>query len=198
MNKKRKNLSWWIAHVTAGGLDPMVVLPLMLAWLGWKFYNNVPNFWSLTLGLSVVDLLIPGMYFFWLWSTKQINDMDVSKWRLRGKLYVMFLICHLIGVGMVALWGNQFMLAVMMILWLILLLFWRVNLRMKVSVHVGVNSTWVSLLCWLQDWRFIIFFGLVFLVAWARVYQKHHSLQQVIAGGLIPVFMVSLGFLLFG
>lgn len=193
MKSNKKSPASWLAFFIAGGLDPMIVLPITTLFICWWSWRHFTLHWAMLVILLWWYLLLPLVQFVWMWKTHRINDLDISQWKKRAQLFWGVLGAHAMGVISIALLGPIGLVWILVQLWLVVFGFVLINQFTKISVHVGVNATLVSMLMFWVDWRFGLALILVVMVAWARVYDRHHTLQQVLLGGLVPVIVLALG-----
>jgi len=67
-----------------------------------------------------------------------------------------------------------------------------------ISLHAGVNAVLITTINMFYGWHYYWLYGLLYLVMWARVYQKHHTWAQVVVGAGMGTLMIIIGLRLAG
>lgn len=187
--KKFKNI---FSEIASRVLDPVweipvaIILAVMFAMQeGWR--------WRFLGLLLFIDGVIPMIFFLTMLYHKQIKDWDIQKRAQRVPLYLFTLVCHLGGLWMAHELGKAHLVSILMVYYIVAVVFGVVTLFWKISLHAGVNAVLITTINVLYGWRYLPLYGLLYLVMWARVYQKHHTWRQVIAGALLGGLIVVLG-----
>ena len=188
-----KQIKKVIAEVLSRVLDPVWEIPgaLLLAitfavreGLRWRF-----------LGLILfIDAIVPLIFFLTMLYHKQIKDWDIQSRAQRIPLYLFTMICHLGGIWLAHELGKTELVSVLLVFYAIAVIFFVITLKWKISLHAGINAVLFTTINMFYGWRFSWLYVLLYLVMWARVYQKHHSVAQVVGGAIIGFIVVVLGF----
>lgn len=180
------------AELVSRALDPVWEIPAAIAvavmfavreGLRWRF-----------LGLILfIDAVVPMIFFLTMLYHKQIKDWDIQKRAERIPLYLFTLVCHLGGLWLAHELGKGELVRVLAVYYVTAIVFFLITLKWKISLHAGVNAVLVTSLNVFYGWHYVWLYGLLCLVMWARVTQRHHTWAQVIAGALLGGGMVMLG-----
>lgn len=177
------------AQVLSNIFDPLIVIPIIfLSTIGAAYLQSEVSLVQFGL-LIMVYLGLPGLIYFWMLSTKRINDPDISRRELRLPLFRDIIIIHLFGVA-ACYWWQLFPLAYQLtLLWLVLLTYALLTRFMKVSIHAGVNTILVLIAIWrLGPWGYTLVW-IPFVVGIARIIDKQHTVFQVALGIAIALVL---------
>lgn len=192
--KKFKDI---VAEIISRVLDPVWEIPgailLAIAFavgegLRWRF-----------LGLLLfIDAVVPFIFFLMMLRHKQIVNWDMQKREQRLPIFVFTLLCHLAGLWLAHELGKTELVAVLGVFYVIGITFGLITLKWKISLHAGVNAVLFTTINIFYGWHYWWLYGLLALVMWARVYQKHHTWAQVVAGAALGVVMTWVGMWMVG
>lgn len=189
MNRRIANK---IPEIVSRVFDPVweipgaIILAVMFAMqegLRWRF-----------LGLLLfIDAIVPMIFFLTMLYHKQIRDWDIQKRTERVPLYLFTLICHMGGIWLAHELGKTELVAVLVVYYAVAIVFGTITTKWKISLHAGVNAVLITTINMFYGWHFFWLYAVLYLVMWARVYQKHHTWRQVVAGALIGIIMIVIG-----
>lgn len=180
-------------------LNPFLVALVIIFLLAFKARTGVlaPLRWSLVLAvISLAPVLLIAAYLVRKGKldslVSSIRQQRTEIYLLAGAIIVVDYIImrfinapHLLTAGL----GTG-------ILMLVLLM--CINFWWKISVHSAMVSSLVTATVILYGWLAMPSVVLLFLIGWARVTLKEHSIAQVIAGALLAATIAVIGFRLFG
>lgn len=185
-------MKFW-AKLISRLFDPVVEVPLALAWLTSMAFLNGYR-WRFLAAMFILDALIPAAFFIYLLAREKGFDWDIHNRKLREPLFRVVVVCHGLGV-MVAYWLQRRPLAEMLLgLWGLAVIFAVVSRKWKISVHAGVNAAVITLVNLLLGRQYWWLYGVVGLVAWARVVHRDHTWRQVVVGALVPTILLPVWF----
>lgn len=174
-------------------MDPVLMIPLsLLLAIGFAVHEGLR--WRFVGLLLFVDAVMPIIFFLTMLYHKQITSWDIQKRKERIPLYLFALICHLGGIWLAQVLGKTQLVSILLVYYSAGIMFFLITLKWKISIHAGVNAVLVTSLNMFYGWRYWYLYGLLFAVMWARVYQKHHTWDQVVAGALLGVGIMVGGF----
>ncbi|MFH2019582.1 MAG: hypothetical protein ABII80_03155 [bacterium] len=190
--KRKMTIGDWGAEVLSRAMDPVWEIPAAIV-LAIRF-AVVEGFRWRFLGLILfIDAVVPMIFFLTMLQHKQIKDWDIQNRRQRIPLYLFTLVCHLGGLWLAQELGKTELVAILGVYYAIAIIFFLITLFWKVSLHAGVNAVLITTLNVFYNWKYWWLYGLLILVMWARVYQKHHSLVQVIVGAGLAMIITFVG-----
>lgn len=143
--------------------------------------------------LLFIDAIVPMIFFLTMLHHKQITDWDIQKRTQRIPLYLFTLVCHLGGLWLAHELGKTDLVAVLLVYYAVAIIFFAITWFWKISLHAGVNAVLITTLNVFTNWKYWWMYGLVIAVCWARVYQKHHTWAQVVAGAILGGLIVWVG-----
>lgn len=143
--------------------------------------------------LLFIDGVMPFIFFLMMLHHKQIVNWDMQKREQRLPIFVFTLLCHLAGLWLAHELGKTELVAVLGVFYVIGISFGLITLKWKISLHAGVNAVLFTVINIFYGWQYWWLYGLLGLVMWARVYQKHHTWAQVIAGAVVGMGMTMAG-----
>lgn len=176
-----KNLTKIISFV----LGPLVLLPLLILLLLLK--TGLSSFQQLLLLpiLVVFQLIIPFCYFFLLIKLKKISDWNVRKREERHIILLVFLL----STGVTAL--ISYFLATPLFFHLFLIFFidavigTTITFFWKISLHLGLVVTFVVVTNFLFGWQLPFLYFFILPIGWARYYDNHHTVSQIVLGAFL-------------
>lgn len=180
------------AEIVSRVLDPVWEIPLAIL-LAVAFAATEGLRWRFLGLLLFIDAVVPMIFFLIMLLNKQIKDWDIQKREQRIPLYTFTLICHLAGLWLAHELGKTELVSVLGVFYVVGIIFTLITLKWKISLHGGVNAVLVTAINMFYGWQYLWLYGLLALVMWARVYQRHHSWAQVTAGAVLGGGLVGLG-----
>jgi membrane-associated phospholipid phosphatase len=180
------------AEIVSRILDPVWEIPLAIL-LAVGFAATEGLRWRFLGLLLFVDAVVPFIFFLTMLRHRQLVNWDMQRRGERVPIYAFTLICHLAGLWLAHELGKTELVSVLSVFYLIGISFALITMQWKISLHSGVNAGLFTLINLFYGWQYIWLYSLLLLVMWARVYQKHHTWEQVIAGAVLGGGMVGLG-----
>ena len=190
--KKLRGAKDIFAEVISRVLDPVWEIPLAII-LAVGFAMSEGLRWRFLGMILFIDAVVPMIFFLTMLYHKQIKDWDIQSRVERIPLYLFTLVCHLGGLWLAHELGKSELVGILLVFYAVAVVFFLITLKWKISLHAGVNGVLITAVNMFYGWRFGWLYGLLFLVMWARVYQKHHSWAQVIAGAVLGAGLVGMG-----
>lgn len=146
------------------------------------------------LGLLIfVDGVLPGIFFLMMLWHKQIGSWDVRDRKKRIPIYTFTLACHLGGMWLAHELGKTELALTLLVFYVIAIVYVAITYFWKISLHTGVNSVLITAINVFTNWQYWYLYGIIFLVAWARHYQKHHDWAQLYVGAILAGTMCYVG-----
>lgn len=143
--------------------------------------------------LLFVDAVVPMIFFLMMLHNKQIKDWDIQNRAQRIPLYLFTLLCHLGGLWLAHELEKVGLFPILLVYYVVAIVFFVITLKWKISLHAGVNAVLFTTINIFYGWKFAWLYIPLCLVMWARVYQKHHTWQQVLLGAIIGISIVGIG-----
>lgn len=192
-----KKFTKLFAELVSRLFDPVWEIPaaILLA-VGFAMQEGLR--WRFLGLLLFVDAVVPMVFFLIMLYHKQIKDWDIQNRAQRIPLYMFTLVCHLGGLWMAHELEKAGLFPILLVYYVVGIVFFVISLKWKISLHAGVNAVLFTTINIFYGWRFWWLYIPLCLVMWARVYQKHHSWQQVLAGSVIGMAVIIVGFWLEG
>ncbi len=184
----QKKITWLVSRI----FDPTWEIPAAIA-LAVMFAVSEGLRWRFLGVILFVDAVVPLIFFLTMLYHKQIKDWDIQNRRERIPLYLFTLVCHLGGLWLAHELGKSELVSVLLVYYLTAIVFFVTTLFWKISLHAGVNAVLITSLNVFYGWKYTWLYILLALVMWARVYEKHHTWAQVVAGAILGTFIVSAG-----
>jgi hypothetical protein len=187
-----KRFKQFFAEVLSRILDPFWEVPLALI-VAIAFAVHEGLRWRFVGLLLFIDAIVPMIFFLTMLYNKQIKDWDIQNRVQRIPLYVFTMICHLGGIWLAHELGRTQLVSILLVFYTVAIIFLVITLKWKISLHAGVNAVLFTTINVFYDFQYAWLYILLYLVMWARVYQKHHTWAQVVAGALIGGGIVWIG-----
>jgi hypothetical protein len=190
--KDSKKITDVLAEIVSRVLDPVWEIPLALV-LAVVLVIREGIRWRFVGLLLFIDGIVPMIFFLTMIYHHQIKDWDIQSRVARIPLYLFTLLCHLGGIWLAHELGRSGLVSVLLVYYAVAIVFFLITLRWKISIHAGVNAVLITTLNMFTNFRYWYLYGLLLLVAWARVYQKHHTPKQVVVGAFLGGLIVGVG-----
>lgn len=187
--KKFKDI---LARVASRVLDPVWEIPLALL-LAIAFAVKEGLRWRFLGLILFIDAVVPMIFFLTMLYHRQLSGWDMQKRAERLPIYLFTLICHLGGLWLAHELGRVELVRVLSVFYSVAIVFFLVTMQWKISLHSGVNAVVITTINIFYGWHLWWLYGLLYLVMWARVYQKHHTWPQVLAGAVVGGVVVFIG-----
>ena len=173
-------------------LDPVWEIPAAVAMaavvavaegIRWRFLGM----------LLFIDAVVPFVFFMTMLYHRQIKDWDIQNRVQRIPLYIFTLICHAGGIWLAHELSKTDLVNILLVFYMVAVVFGVITFFWKISLHTGVNAVLITFINWATNWKYWWLYTLVLAVAWARVYQRHHTWAQAAAGAMLGGGMVAAG-----
>jgi membrane-associated phospholipid phosphatase len=195
--KKETGIS--IANLTSNILNPFLLALVIIVMLAFEARPNPASAlrWALVLAvISLAPVLLIAAYFV---RKGKLDSLMSSIRQQRTEIYLLagaviavdYIILRLIS-------APQLLIAALGTGMIMILLFMCINFWWKISVHAAVVTGLVTVMVLIYGWLAMLSVILVFLMGWARVILKEHTLAQVITGALLSAAVVVISFRIFG
>lgn len=182
-----------IAKITGIVLGPLVWFPLLI--IAFLFKTDLSEKQQLILfPLIIIFLvLIPFGYLFFMIKKKEIADWDIRNRKERYKILPLFILSNLILFVFVNVFGTKLFFHLFTILLFVALLGTIITYVWKISLHMTVITSSVIILDFLFGFKLPELYILIPIVGWARFYQKHHTILQIVIGTLVSGLITIIG-----
>ena len=130
-----------------------------------------------------------GIFRFWIVKTGRVKDWDIHNRKERIKPLGTLVLFSLFFVFVVYQIGNPFLVTFFDVLLLWIVGFFVLSFKIKASGHVGIITLAVL---FAMKWYAVFVIPLLilpFLVAWARLVRKDHTLSEVVVGASWSIFV---------
>lgn len=186
------NLVYLIARYLSAVFVPPSFTFLIFLYIGCKMSRNISEGLIISgLGL-LLGLIIPVVFFFYLMKKGKVGDTDATIKEERNIPYSFGIMLSACGMVLSLLFKLPEITAIMWGIYLInMFLLLVINKYWKISAHALGASIPLGFFVFLFNWTGLLYFPLVILIGWSRIYLKKHDTFQVIAGS-ITGFSVSL------
>jgi membrane-associated phospholipid phosphatase len=190
----RKN----IARLVAGVVNPFLGCTVLVFLVLLENTDNLKEciqWFILSIAISVVPILLIISYLVKL---QRLDDIFITVRVQRNKVYAISVV--LVGIDCAVLYflGASLMLVALFVtVFLTGLIFAVVNRWWKISIHTAAIAIVILALLVLYGQKAAVAVVLAPLVAWSRVEIEHHSIAQVIAGGIWAGSIILLVYSLF-
>jgi len=187
-----------IARLVAGVVNPFLMCTILVFLVLLENTNNLKEciqWFMLSIATSVVPIFLIMLY---LVKYQRVDDIFITVRTQRNKVYAMAVV--IIGIDCTVLYfsgASLMLIALFITVFLTGIVFAIVNRWWKISIHTAAIVIVVIALFVLYGQKSAVAFVLVPLVAWSRVEIEHHSIAQVIAGGILAGFIILLVYSLF-
>ncbi len=180
------------AEIVSRIFDPVWEIPAAIV-IAVAFAMKEGLRWRFLGLLLFVDAVVPMVFFLMMLYHKQIKDWDIQKRAQRIPLYLFTLFCHLGGLWLAHELEKFGLFPILLVYYVVGIVFFLITLHWKISLHAGVNAVLITTINIFYGWQFWWLYIALSLVMWARVYQKHHTWQQVFVGSLLGISIVGIG-----
>lgn len=172
--------------------DPSVTFPLLLIVLISKT-NLSSDQIRLTLPLILLtDIVLPGIVWFFSLKRQWVSDWEITKRAQRPNVYLTFSFFFFLGTGASFLFGNKLLGILHLIFTVAFFLATLITLFWKISIHMVVDTTVVTILNFLFP-SFWFFYLLLPIIAWSRFVRHKHTPGQLLSGFLLGLAVVFSG-----
>jgi len=188
-----------IANLTSSIFSPFLVALVLIILVSFESMTSISQaiYWSLIMiALSVLPIYLVTVY---LVRGGKIDSISISIQQNRTKIYI--LVITLGGVGLIILLylnAPVILLALFATGLITSIIFMCINFWWKISIHTAFIMASVAVLVILCGFEATALSVLIPLVAWSRIELEHHSVWQVVSGGVLATLILVGMFYLFG
>jgi membrane-associated phospholipid phosphatase len=172
-----------VAIVFSTVCNPFLTSLALFVILAGATSHGSSDFWLLLFNSIVFTSIVPMLFVFWLYATDRISDLDMSIRAERERVFVVFVICYVLGtIDLWAIGAPRIMTAAMAGYAVSSMVVQWITRYWKISTHaLGITAPLIALWA-IYGVRPLPFFVLIPIVCWARVYLRAHTTAQVLAG----------------
>lgn len=174
-----------IARTISKIFDPLVVLPLV-ACLAFAWALGAGLNWQRMLIVFLVDTIPVAIVLIGVVQRQGVKDWDIHSRPWRVPILLTAVGVQAFSIWLVLSWGYEQWAQLLTALAGITGVYLLITLKWRVSIHVGVVATIATLAVLFGGRGYSWLYGLVALVAWARVVGHDHTVAQALVGGLVP------------
>jgi len=185
-----------IARVLSFILGPQIWFPVLILLFLFKTGLTQQQIFILFPIVLFFQILLPFGVLFWFVKTKRISDWDIRIRKERYKILPIFIVSNFIALILIYYFGTPLFFHLYLIFWLVALLGVLITFFWKISLHVMLNTSATIIVNLLFMWSLPFFYLLIPIVGWARYYQKHHTISQIL-GGVVLSCIVTITLLYF-
>lgn len=187
-----------LAEFVSTATNPAVVFVISLAFITSRYAQTTEEFLSWT-AIGTLLLVGPGaIYTFLIWRKDKKIDIDITKREDRVVPLMLASLGALFGGYLISSrLDNESLFLVSNILVAMLVALTILTSQWKVSLHTATYAALTTLLLIFTNWYFALLYLGLFVIGWARLYLKQHTLPQLVGGSLIGVAITTVIFLLF-
>lgn len=182
-------MSYKLAQIISTILNPLVLLSLVPFILVYKVTKdfNISVYWT---EVSFVFMLIFSIFVLTGVKLKYFSDLDISNRRQRPLLYSFAIFLSLAYLIFLFTFHAPIVLIFGVVaLGLGLTIAEIINMKIKISLHVGTMTAFVTALVLIFGINLVPTFFLVPLVAMARIKTKNHTPTEVLIGGTVGLLL---------
>ncbi len=177
--------------------DPTVTLPLFLIILIFKT-GLIPAQIKVVLPLILLtSIFLPGLIWFFSLRKRWISDWEMTKRKERFNLYSILCVFWFLGVLVAYVFGNALLTNLYLIFALAFFAATIVTWFWKVSLHMLIDTTIVSILEFIFS-GFWYLYLLLPVIAWSRYVRHKHTPAQLLGGFSLAILVVFSGFKILG
>lgn len=182
-----------LANIISIILGPQVWAPLIfLVGFSHSGINNY-NSYLLLPSILVLQVFLPLAYLYLAPKVGLATSWDLPKREERYPFLGLVFITSLISLYLIHQFGDQFLFNLFLLFFILLSVVFVITLYWKISLHTYLNTFGVIFINYLFDWKLPFLFLTIPIVFWARLTLKKHTILQLLAG-----ILISLGFMLLG
>lgn len=190
-------MQYKFAQIISTILNPLFILFVLPFFLVFETTNSIDKsiYWTI---ISSIFLIVFSLFVLIGIRLKYFSDLDISKRNQRPLLYTVAILFAIVFLFTLFIFNAPNVLTFGAIgLMLGLSINEIINRFTKSSIHMAAITGLVTLLVLVEGIEFSIFYVLVFLVGWARIKTKNHTLNQTIIGSLTSFFITVLIYAIF-
>lgn len=189
----REKVAWIISLV----FGPPVTTPLLLFLALFKEKLPLELFIINLLLIVLVDIIFPSVVFVLSLKEKWISDWEVTRLKERFHFFILLVFLGFMGASFFYFLGSYLLFNLHLILVTSFFLATIISFFWKISIHMLVDATLISLLANLFPALHFLYFFLP-LIAWSRYVRHKHTPGQLLAGFLLAQGVVWGGFKVLG
>ncbi len=134
-------------------------------------------------------LMIPLVTILTLVQLGLVENIDTRNKKQRMLMSAVFILSNSI-LMFIAFYKGYFDLGKLLIVFLLpAIVVGVVNKFWLMSIHTASTAISVTTMAYLSGYPYYLLYACVFLVAWSRVYERKHTIAQVLAGGLFGILV---------
>ena len=187
-----------LARMISGVVNPFLVSTTLIFLVLRESTDNMNqcmNWFMLSIAISLVPLFV---FTLILLKLRKIDNLFITVRVQRYKVYSITVV--LLGIDCIVLYilaAPKLLIATFTVIFIIDIIFAIVNRYWKISIHAATITAAVTALFVLYGIKAAASLPLIPLVGWARVEIEHHSVLQVLVGGVSASFVLIVVYNLF-
>jgi len=165
---------------------PPVFAFLTFLYLSFRFENTLRQQIIISTISFLFTFFLPVAYFLWIMKKKKIVNVDLERKEERTGPFMLGFLFLTIGLFFLIQFNTS---AILLAFWIVYMVnslgVVAINLFWKISIHaIGVAAP-LALFVFDKSWLVLPLLIILFLVGWARVHLKCHSVSQIVMGSLL-------------
>jgi len=188
-----------VSFIISTLFSPLFVACVFFIIVAIAFNEDVKTFWPQLMIIIFFIAILPGTYILLLLEQRKIASIHLNSHQDRKMPFLFAAISSWLGFAIILLIGApKAFLAMDLAFSLNVLIIAIITQWWKISIHSAVIAAIIMLtiiLFGIKCWPLIF---LWFLVSWARVFRKRHTIAQVVAGAFVAIIVTSSIFYFFG
>ena len=171
-------------------LDPLVEAPILFLLL--FLTKSTAPLWLLPI-IIFVDAIFPALFMIYGLRVGFITDWETTDKEERYGFNLVWLFGTFLSLFLVYLFGDDFLLKLLLIFAVLLGLYTLITFFWKISGHMASNTAFVLFINLFFGWRFWPLVFLLPLVAWARLIRNKHDLWEILGGVVLSSLVILCG-----
>lgn len=183
-----------LAKIISFVLGPQVWLPVFFTIFIFKTGLTNQQIKILFPSILILEVIIPLLMILIFIRLKIVSDWDITKKEERQPVMMAVVILSLISLMTIYLFGNELILSLTLILFLIIIITSAITFFWKISLHMTLNVTGTIIINFLFSWSLPWLYLTIPLVFWARLKLKKHTVNQLLAALFLDCFIILVSF----
>lgn len=171
-------------------LGPQTWLPMLFLIVMFKSGLSREQLVILFPSILFLQVIVPLIYLYSAPKLGLATEWDLPKRKERYPFLLLVFATSLISLFLIQKFGNKLLLDLNLLLISTLLIAFIITFYWQISLHTALNTLGAISVNLLLGWNLIILFLTIPVVFWARSTLTKHTPTQLIAGVILPAFIL--------
>lgn len=146
----------------------------------------------------IFQAILPMLYIYLALKFNKITAWDVPIRQQRYPFLLFVLFCNILSLFSLYFYGNNFILKLYLIMFLVAVAMAFITLFWKISIHASINTLGAIYVNYILGFNLPFLYLCIPVIFWARYTLKRHTIPQLLTGSIVTASIIILTWQILG